>query len=205
MKPMVLTLLAAMCAAIAIAIWLKFCGVMNTHGALSAAGANGAMEICGVFVSNATSRIAIEVGVAVDAMSASTLSSPVSLRAFFTAVLGSVASSSTMYLTFSPPMVCGNRANVCFSGMPSDAAGPVAETLTPMVMSAQAEPAATTSASACTNASFLTFMSPPVFCGVFARRNMQDHQRRVDCRRGLFDVNLFDSNLHGTLAATVSA
>src|SRR5674476_440404 len=162
MKPMVLMLWLAICAAIAIAIWLKFCGVINTQGALSAVGAKGAIEICGVLVSNATLEMAIEVGVAVEPMIASTLSSPVSLRAFWTAVLGSVASSSTTYLTFSPPIVDGSSAMVCFSGMPSDAAGPVAETLTPMVMSAQAEPAAKTNAKVSTIANFFTFMSSPV-------------------------------------------
>ncbi len=33
-------------------------------------------------------------------------------------------------------MVCGIRAIVFFSGMPSEAAGPVAETVTPTLMSA---------------------------------------------------------------------
>src|SRR5664279_3153941 len=83
MKPMVLMLWLAICAAIAIAIWLKFCGVINTQGAVSAVGAKGAIEICGVLVSNATPEMAIEVGVAVEPMIASTLSSPVSLRAFW--------------------------------------------------------------------------------------------------------------------------
>jgi hypothetical protein len=46
------------------------------------------------------------------------------------------------HFTFSPAMVCGSRATVFFSGMPSEAAGPVADTLTPMVMSASAAPAA---------------------------------------------------------------
>jgi hypothetical protein len=43
-------------------------------------------------------------------------------------------------LTFWPPIVCGISAIVFFSGMPSDAAGPVAETVTPTVMSACAMP-----------------------------------------------------------------
>ena len=64
------------------------------------------------------------------------------MRAFFTAVVVSVASSSTTQFTFSPAMVFGSSAKVFFSGMPSDAAGPVADTLTPTVMSARAAPAA---------------------------------------------------------------
>ena len=39
-------------------------------------------------------------------------------------------------MTFWPPIVCGISAIVFFSGMPSDAAGPVAETVTPTLMSA---------------------------------------------------------------------
>jgi len=35
-------------------------------------------------------------------------------------------------------MVVGSRSNVFFSGIPSDAAGPVAETVTPTLISASA-------------------------------------------------------------------
>ena len=67
-----------------------------------------------------------------------------------------------MYLTFSPPNVAGSSAKVCFSGIPSEAAGPVAETMTPMVTSARADPVAKTSAIAWASASFFNFMMSPV-------------------------------------------
>src|ERR1700740_1843944 len=45
-------------------------------------------------------------------------------------------------------MVCGISAIVFFSGMPSDAGGPVANTVPPTLMSASAEPAASISTAA---------------------------------------------------------
>src|SRR6516164_4539236 len=45
-------------------------------------------------------------------------------------------------------MVCGSSAIVFFSGMPSDAAGPVADSVTPTLMSASAPPAASANAAA---------------------------------------------------------
>ncbi|WP_371881139.1 hypothetical protein [Caballeronia sp. S22] len=42
-----------------------------------------------------------------------------------------------MYSTFCPPISFGNNATVLFSGMPSEAAGPVAETVTPIFTSAK--------------------------------------------------------------------
>ena len=65
MKPIDFTPLAAMCSAMAVAIRPKFCGVENIQADFSPAGGTGAMAICGVFVSKATSRMAIETGVAV--------------------------------------------------------------------------------------------------------------------------------------------
>jgi hypothetical protein len=41
-------------------------------------------------------------------------------------------------LIFSPAIVLGISAIVFFSGIPSDAAGPVADTVTPTLMSARA-------------------------------------------------------------------
>jgi hypothetical protein len=79
---------------------VSFCGVLKTHARLPSIGetidALAAIEIIGVDDSDATSIIASEPGAAVDPMIASTLSSLVSLRAFFTACVESVASSSTM-------------------------------------------------------------------------------------------------------------
>ena len=46
----------------------------------------------------------------------------------------SLASSRTMYSTLFPAMVLGHIATVFFSGMPSDAAGPVADTVTPILI-----------------------------------------------------------------------
>jgi hypothetical protein len=96
MKATVFTPFAVMCPTMAPAMMPKSCGIWNTHAALSAAGANGASAICGVFVSAATSRTAIDVGVAVEPMMTSTLSSVTSFLAFLDAAVGSVASSSTM-------------------------------------------------------------------------------------------------------------
>jgi hypothetical protein len=49
-------------------------------------------------------------------------------------------------LTFCPAMAVGSNSNVFFSGIPSDAAGPVAESVTPTLMSANAGMAMATSA-----------------------------------------------------------
>ncbi|MEJ0049309.1 MAG: hypothetical protein WDN04_26755 [Rhodospirillales bacterium] len=54
------------------------------------------MAIIGVLVSFATSMIASEVGVLEEPMMRSALSADVNWRAFLTASVGSVASSSTM-------------------------------------------------------------------------------------------------------------
>ena len=75
----------------------------------------------------------------------STLSSVTSFFALVTALVVSEASSSTTQLIFSPPIDVGSSSIVFFCGMPSDAAGPVAEMVTPMVTSASAG-AATASA-----------------------------------------------------------
>ncbi len=76
----------------------------------------------------------------------STLSSLMSLRVFVTALVVSDPSSRMIQLTFSPPIVAGSSSNVFFSGMPSEAAGPVADSETPTLMSAHAVPAANSSA-----------------------------------------------------------
>ena len=65
-------------------------------------------------------------------MIASTFCSPISFFVFCTAVVVSVASSSTKYSSVLPPAFFGHSGIVFFSGMPSDAAGPVAETVTPI-------------------------------------------------------------------------
>src|SRR5450755_2010605 len=60
---------------------------------------------------------------------------------FFTAVVGSVASSRTMTLSFSPAISLGQSAMPFLVGMPSAEVGPVSEMLAPIVMSARALPA----------------------------------------------------------------
>ena len=92
-----------------------------------------ASEIAGVCASANTSSIASEFGVVVEPMIASTFDSPISLRVFCTAVVVSEASSSTMYSTVLPATSFGHMTTVLRSGMPSDAAGPVAETVTPIL------------------------------------------------------------------------
>ena len=81
------------------------------------------------------------------------------------ATVGSVASSSTTSLTFSPPISVGSRAKAFFSGMPSEAAGPEAESETPMVMSANAAELRAKVAESATT-SLASFMFPPIgWCG----------------------------------------
>ncbi len=139
MKPTDFTPWASMCETITSAICWSFCGVLKTQRRLASTGStmrlDAAIEIIGVSLSAATSIIASEFGVMVEPTMTSTLSSVISLRAFLTAVVVSDASSSTMNWTFLPPIVCGISGNVLRSGMPSDAAGPVADTLTPTLMS----------------------------------------------------------------------
>ncbi len=139
------------------AICWSFCGVLKTQRFLASTGStmrlDAAIAIIGVSASATTSIIASEFGVMVEPTTTSTLSSVISLRVFLTAVVVSEASSSTMYWTLRPPIVCGISGKVLRSGMPSEAAGPVAETVTPTLMScattAPALAAARTAASSC--------------------------------------------------------
>ena len=77
--------------------------------------ADAAIEIIGVSASAATSTIASEFGVIVEPTITSTLSSVISLRVLVTALVVSDASSSTIQLIFSPPIVVGSSSNVFFS------------------------------------------------------------------------------------------
>ena len=128
MKPTVLTPRLSMSPTMTSAICWSFCGVLKTQRFLASTGSTmrleAAIAIIGVSVSATTSIIASEFGEVVDPTTTSTLSSEISLRVFLTAVVVSDASSSTMYCTFLPPMVCGISGNVLRSGMPSEAAGP---------------------------------------------------------------------------------
>src|SRR6185369_3930172 len=131
-----------MLTAIASAINESLCGVLNTHFVLGFVGstmrADAAIEIIGVSASATTSTIASEFGVIVEPTMTSTLSSEMSFLVLVTALVVSEPSSSTIQLTFWPPMVVGRSSNVFFSGMPRDAAGPVADRVTPTLMSAYA-------------------------------------------------------------------
>ena len=117
------------------AISESFCGVLNTHFVFGSAGstmrADAAIEIIGVSASATTSTIASEFGVIVEPTMTSTLSSEISFCVLVTALVVSEPSSRTIQLTFWPPIVVGRSSNVFFSGMPSDAAGPVADSVTP--------------------------------------------------------------------------
>ncbi len=130
----------------AVAMCESFCGVLKTQARLASIGsmmrAEAAMVIIGVSFSATTSTIASELGVTVEPTITSTLSSLISLRVFLTAVVVSEASSSTMYSIFLPAISLGISVKVFFSGMPSDAAGPVADTVTPTLTCAWAAPAA---------------------------------------------------------------
>src|SRR5438067_6530418 len=152
MYPIVFTPFAFMLTAMASAINESLCGVLKTQRVFGFAGstirADAAIEIIGVSVSAATSIIANELGVIVEPTTTSTLSSVVSLRIFVTAFVVSEPSSRTIQLIFWPAILVGRISIVFFSGMPSDAAGPVADSVTPMLMSAlaaQDQPASTAS------------------------------------------------------------
>ena len=92
--------------------------------------------------------MATPTGVATEPTSRSTLSSVTKRRAFLTPLVGSVASSSTTTLSFSPAMLVGQSATWFLAGMPRPEAGPVSGRMTPMVMSARAAPEASAAAAA---------------------------------------------------------
>jgi hypothetical protein len=110
------------------------CGSGKTQACWSGLGWNGASAICGVRACAATSATASEEGTADDPMITSALSLSISRRAFLAACDGSVASSRMTYLAASPPRVGGSNSRLCFSGMPSEAAGPVVLSETPTTM-----------------------------------------------------------------------
>src|SRR5215467_6326679 len=118
-----------------------------------------ASDMTGVSPSAKTSIIASEFGVVVEPMIASTLFSLISFFVFCTAVVVSVASSSRMYSMVLPATLLGHRGMVFFSGMPREAAGPVAETVTPTLTCATAVVESETSAAAKTKpaVSFIDF------------------------------------------------
>src|SRR6185436_18887579 len=134
----------------------------NDHSPLPGGRFTGDSMSCTVLPSAATSAIAAATGVAVEPTIRSTLSSVRNLRVFCTALVGSVASSRTITLSFSPAMVAGQRAMPFVVGMPSAEVGPVSEMLTPIVMSACAAPAANAAARARARRIEAFMMSPVV-------------------------------------------
>src|SRR6185312_8510908 len=152
-----------MLTAIASAINVSLCGVLNTQYVRGFDGStmrpDDAIEIIGSLASATTSTIASELGVTVEPMMTSALSSVISLRVLVTAFVVSDASSRITQLIFWPSIDCGSSSNVLRSGMPSDAAGPVADSVTPIVMSARAAlaAAAIATASATFNPRFICF------------------------------------------------
>ncbi|MNT10610.1 hypothetical protein D3C72_1454480 [compost metagenome] len=142
MKPRVLTLDLAMASARAPAISASFCGVLKTQRRLSSTGSTilalAATLIIGTLASAATSTMASEPGVTDVPISTSTLSSVASLREFLTAWVVSVASSRTIHSIFWPATSLGSSATVLRSGIPSEAAGPVLDTVTPTLTCALA-------------------------------------------------------------------
>ncbi len=99
-----------MCSTIACAITAFDCGSLKVHASLPGGNCAGENASCTVFASAATSAIAIATGVAAEPMMMSTLSSVTKRFAFFTPLVGSVASSSMITLSFSPAIACGHSA-----------------------------------------------------------------------------------------------
>src|SRR2546429_4456335 len=151
-----------MCSRIAPAIMTSVCGVLNTHAFFASTGSmmrtDDARDMVGVSPSATTSVMASELGVVVDPMIASTALSEISFLAFCTASVLSLASSRTMYSTLFPAMVLGHIATVFFSGMPSDAAGPVADTVTPILICDCAVPAKVSIAAVATHQTTILFI-----------------------------------------------
>src|ERR1035438_2554127 len=100
-----------MCSTIALIISGTGCGTTKTHSSLSGGSATGESAIIGVLVSFAISATCVVEGTDTDPMMASTLSSVISLRAFFAAIVASVASSSMMYLIGWAPRALGKIWN----------------------------------------------------------------------------------------------
>jgi len=156
MKATVFTPALLMFSAIAVAIITSDCGVLNIQARFASIGStmrdDDASVMAGVLPSPSTGSIASEFGVVVEPMIASTRSSLISLRVFVTVAVVSDASSSTMYCNDLPAISFGNSSTVFFSGMPSAAAGPVDETVTPILICAWTGDATRATSAAMTHA-----------------------------------------------------
>ena len=84
------------------------CGKRNIQASLPAGSTAGENAKCGVSASATTLAIAIATGVAAEPITMSTLSSVMKRLALTTPLVGSVASSSTITLSFSPAMLAGH-------------------------------------------------------------------------------------------------
>ena len=115
-------------------------GMRNVQPSWPAGNTAGEKLRCGVLASAATPAMGMATGVATEPMMMSAFSSVTKRLAFFTPLVGSVASSSTMTLSFSPAMLVGHSLTWLLTGMPRPEAGPVSGRLTPMVISARAAP-----------------------------------------------------------------
>src|SRR5947207_3835090 len=155
-----------MLTAIASAISESLCGVLNTHLTFGLAGStirpDAAIAIIGVSASATMSTIASEFGVTVEPTITSTLSSLRSLRVLVTALVVSEPSSSTIQFTFWPAIAVGSSSKVLRSGMPSEAAAPVADSVTPTLMSARAVSVRPSASTASANKSLVRVIVPPV-------------------------------------------
>ena len=120
------------------AIWLSFCGILNTHFRFSSIGATidaaAASVTIGVALSDTTSNIANADDVKLGPIKISTLSSLISFLAFRTAIPGSLASSRMMYSIGCPAMFFGHSNTAFFEAAPIAAAGPVIDKSTPTLI-----------------------------------------------------------------------
>src|SRR6202166_1273539 len=111
------------------------CGIDTDHFMRSGVIGNGDRPIWGMPTSLATLDTAIVGGVVDEPMMMSALDSVTKRRALGGALVGSPPASSTITFSGTPPISFATNSSALRSGMPSAAAGPVVEMLTPMVIS----------------------------------------------------------------------
>ena len=139
------------------AITSLLCGRRKVQASPPGGRPTGLAASCTVPLSAATAAIGPATGVAAEPMIRSTLSSVTKRLAFCTPLVGSVASSRMIRLTFSPAMLGGKSLKKLPIGMPRPEAGPVSGRLMPMFTSARAGTAAVKAARAVANwAAFTT-------------------------------------------------
>src|ERR1700693_2517617 len=109
------------------------CGMVTDHFARSGVIGNGDRPIWGMPASLATLDTAMDDGVVDEPMMMSALDSVTKRRALVVALVGSPPSSSTITFSGAPAISFATKSSALRSGMPSAAAGPVVEMLTPIV------------------------------------------------------------------------